>query len=212
MCRLLYVKSKYKFEIVHYLQHFAQIAKNSKEYQGHGWGLAYLYREKWHFYKNIKPIWEDDLNKFGKTELLMAHARSAFRDMDITVNNNMPFYDKKYVYIFNGELHGVKIKEKGRIGAEKIFNFIQRFDPENIISSIRKGLAILEKRTRYVKAINFIIADKINACVVSYFNEDDDYFTMFYKKTQHDLVICSEKFNETDDWVAIKNKTIRKFE
>jgi len=212
MCRLLYVKSKSQFEIVHYLQQFAQIAKNSKEYQGHGWGIAYLCNGRWRFYKDIKPIWEDNLSEFGTTRLLLAHARSAFQHKDISVNNNMPFYDNKYVFIFNGELQGVRIKEMGRIGAEKIFNYIQRFNSQNILLSIKKGLAILEKRARYIKAINFIIADKKAAYVVSYFNEDDDYFTLHYQQVQHHLVICSEKLDETDGWVAIKNKTIRKFE
>jgi predicted glutamine amidotransferase len=212
MCRLLYVKSKNQFEIIHYLQYFAQIAKNSKEYQGHGWGLAYLCHEKWRIYKNLKPIWEDNLSGFGTTRLLLAHARSAFQNEDISVDNNMPFYDNNYVFIFNGELQGVRIKEKGRIGAEKIFNYIQRFNSQNILLSIEKGLEILEKRVRYIKAINFIIADKKDAYVVSYFNEDNDYFTMHYKQTQYHLVICSEKLDETDDWIAIENKTIRKFE
>ena len=44
----------------------------------------------------------------------------------IKIENNMPFTGGNYVYVFNGELRGVRIKEKGRIGAEKIFNYINR--------------------------------------------------------------------------------------
>ncbi len=122
MCRLLYVRNKVEFKISDQLQKFAEISKSSKEYQGHGWGCAYLENNSWKYYKNIAPIWDDDLTQLGKTTLLIAHARSAFQDKDIVVENNMPFYDDDYVFIFNGELHGVKIKENGRIGAEKIFN------------------------------------------------------------------------------------------
>ncbi len=59
-------------------------------------------------------------HNFPTTKRLIVHARSAFQDKDIVVENNMPFYDDKYIFIFNGELNGVKIKSDGRIGAEKI--------------------------------------------------------------------------------------------
>jgi len=36
----------------------------------------------------------------------VAHARSAFEDKDIVVENNMPFTDGERVFIFNGELRG----------------------------------------------------------------------------------------------------------
>src|SRR3989338_480001 len=163
MCRLLSIRSKKEFSISHHLKIFAQLCKNSKEYQGHGWGCAYLDENKhWKHYRNIKPIWEDELEQFGETTLLIAHARSAFEDKGIEVENNMPFYDDNYVYVFNGELRGVKIKENGRIGAEKIFNFIKRFNKGDMLEALRKGIGIIKKKARYVKAINIIISDKQN--------------------------------------------------
>lgn len=211
MCRLLYIKSINPFEISDPLYKFARIAKNSKEYQGHGWGLAFLNSEEWQFYKNITPIWEDNLNQFGETKLMLAHARSAFRDRDISLQNNMPFYDDHHVFIFNGELHGVRIKIPGRIGAEKIFNFIKRFDRGDLRQAIERGLSLIVERSNYVRAINFIIADKDIAYVVSQFNEDKDYFTMYYKETQQEVVICSEKYDNDPDWISLGNKTLRTF-
>ena len=60
MCRLLYTKSEAPFTIEFQLEKFARVAKNSKEYQGHGWGCAYLKNGNWQYYKNIKTgmiIW-----------------------------------------------------------------------------------------------------------------------------------------------------------
>src|ERR1035437_4291138 len=131
MCRLLYVNSKNNFSIPDYLEKFAEISKNSREYQGHGWGCAYWQNSTWNYYKNVKPIWEDNLTQLKFCNRLIVHARSAFKDEGIEVENNMPFFDDKYIFIFNGELRGVKIKEEGRIGAEKIFNYIKRFDKTN---------------------------------------------------------------------------------
>ncbi|MCP4216876.1 MAG: hypothetical protein GY765_19655, partial [bacterium] len=127
MCRILSVTSTEPFDIGEHLRPFANISENSKEYQGHGWGLAYWKDGGWEVYRNIKPVWEDDLSGFGSTTRLLVHARSAFRDEGIVVENNMPFESSPYIFIFNGELHKVKIKVEGRIGAEKIFNYVLRF-------------------------------------------------------------------------------------
>jgi glutamine amidotransferase len=212
MCRLLYVKSENEFSIKDHLEKFADISKNSEEYQGHGWGCAYLIDNKWVHYKSIIPVWEDEFSRFGKSKLLLAHARSAFQDRDIVIENNMPFYDDRYVFIFNGELRGVKINSAGRIGAEKIFNFIKRFDKGNILDAIEKGVNIIIKRTTYIRAMNFIITDGNKAFVSSLFNEDENYFTMHYKKSRTDLVICSDPYTDENDWLKIKNKSIEVFE
>ena len=211
MCRLLYVRNNNSFKISDHLKKFAEIAKISKEYQGHGWGCSYLYKGEWKHYKNISPIWEDNLNQFAYSNLLIAHARSAFQDKEIKVENNMPFYDDQHVFIFNGELHGVKIKEAGRIGAEKIFNFIKRFDKGNMLSALDKSRAIINKRSSYIRAMNIIIADKKNAYVSSEFSEDKDYFTLHYKQTSNELKICSMPYLDEEGWLALENKTVKVF-
>lgn len=210
MCRLLYINSNTEFEISEHLIKFSEISKNSKEFQGHGWGIAYCSDGGWNHYKNIKPIWEDDLSQFGKGKRIIVHARSAYQDKDIVVENNMPFYDDKYVFVFNGELSGVKIKEEGRIGAEKIFNFIKRFDNNGMAAALTKGIEIIKKRTTYVRAMNIIIADQNKAYVSSNFNEDPDYFTMFSKKTNDKTIVCSEKYygeSDADGWAKIENNS-----
>jgi len=162
------------------------------------------------FYWNLKPIWEDNLDQFKKTTQLIAHARSAFRDEGIAIENNMPFHDDKYVYIFNGELQGVKIKEKGRIGAEKIFNYIKRFDKGDMLQALEKGISIIQKRTNYLRALNLIISDRNRVYLASLFNEDPEYFTMHYKENGI-FVICSEPYPNEDDWNKIENNTIKVF-
>ena len=207
MCRLLFVQNKNEFSISEHLAKFALIAKNSKEYQGHGWGCSYLVNGDWIHYKNIRPIWEDDLRQFGNSNRLIVHARSAFEDKDIIVENNMPFYDDKYVFIFNGELHGVKIKADGRIGAEKIFNFIKRFNKNGMYESLQKGVDVISKHTSYIKAMNIIIAEKDKVYYSSLFNQDAEYFQMHYKQTDSELVICSEVYPNESGWNKIDNNS-----
>lgn len=210
MCRLLLVKSNKEFEISNHLKKLAEISKNSKEYQGHGWGCAYLQRNKWKFYKNIKPIWEDNLEQFSRTKQLIVHARSAYKDENIGIENNMPFYDEKYVFIFNGELQGVKIKESGRIGAEKVFNFIKRFDKGNIFNALKIAIEVIKKRTRYIKAMNIIISNRKKVYLASIFNENPEYFTMHYKQ-DNGLIICSEEYPNEENWNKVENNTIKEF-
>jgi len=210
MCRLLFKSSNEEFSIPEVLEKFAYICRHSKEFQGHGWGFSYLKVNDWVHYKNIKPIWEDDFSQFGKTKRLTAHARSAFRDRDITLENNMPFYDDEYIFTFNGELQGVKIKEEGRIGAEKIFNYIKRFDKGNFSEAFDKGIEVINKRTTYIKAMNIIIADKNKVWLSSQFNEEEDYFKMYYKKNNSEFIICSDPLDD-NKWEEINNNTITEF-
>ncbi|MGK9477571.1 class II glutamine amidotransferase [Melioribacter sp. OK-6-Me] len=211
MCRLFYLNSKEKINAGKFLEKFALISRNSKEYQGHGWGMAYWVDGERKIYKNIKPIWEDDLTKFGYTNRIIAHARSAFRDEGIVVENNMPFYDDKYVFIFNGELRGVRIKEDGRIGAEKIFNYIKRFDRGSIKDALLKGASIISKKSAYVRAMNIIIADNYSAYVYSKFNEDPDYFTMHKKIDNNIILVSSDPFPNESNWQKIENESITEF-
>lgn len=208
MCRLLYIKSTDLFDPIDHLKQFAQMAKNSLEYQGHGWGCAFLVKNEWKYYKNINPIWEDNFENIPKTSLLLVHARSAYKDEGIVIENNMPFYDDKQVFIFNGELQGVKIKSEGRIGAEKIFNYLKRFENDNLtLESFKKGLEIIEKRSDYIKAMNIIVATKEKAFVSSLFNERDDYFTLRYFEDETKKIVCSEPYPLIKGCSSIENKS-----
>lgn len=208
MCRLLYIRSKELFDPIPHLKQFAIMAKNSKEFQGHGWGCAYLMNGEWNYYKNINPVWEDSFEDIPKTTTLVVHARSAYKDEGIVIENNMPFYDDNFVFIFNGELQGVKIKSEGRIGAEKIFNYLKRFENQgSMLDSFKKGLEIIDKRTDYIKAMNIIIASKSEAFVSSLFNERDEYFSLRYFEDATKKIICSEPYPLIKGCTKIANKS-----
>lgn len=208
MCRLLAVRGRQPFEIQPYLEKFAYISRHSKEFQGHGWGCAYIAPDaRWQIYKNIKPIWDDDLTQFPSTTLLVAHARSAFEDRDIVVENNMPFFDGRTVFVFNGELRGVMVRSEGRIGAEKIFNYIKRFDMGNTLAALKQGTEIIKKRTKHIRGMNIIMVNDEGIHVSSFFNEDEEYFTMHYKEGDG-LIVCSDPFPSEKGWRSIANDWI----
>ena len=195
------------FSITDLLESFAEMAQTSAEYQGHGWGCSWLEAGRWRHYHNIRPIWEDDLRQFGETTLLLAHARSAFRDEGIIVENNMPFSDGESVFIFNGELRGVRIRSEGRIGAEKIYNYIRRFDRGDKLAALERATSIILKQSTYVRAMNIILSDGSETWLSTHYNENPEYFQM-HEKHEGDLkLVCSHPYANSTGWTRIDNRT-----
>jgi len=201
MCRLLYVRGSVPFDPQPHLQQFAALCKASKEYQGHGWGVSTYSRAgcdagEWRHLHSIVPIWEDELPAIRSVDVAIAHARSAFNDEGIVVENNMPFVNGESVFIFNGELRGVRLKQLGRIGAEKIFNTILECNTTNDIGeALTRAVRVIRSRTRYIRAMNIIIAVRDKAYIYSQAAEDPDYFTM-QVSCDKPLVICSDRYRD----------------
>ncbi len=212
MCRLLVVRSAEPVSMAHHLRRFAQTAENSVEDQSHGWGCAWLESGKWRLYHNIMPIWEDRMQRFQRSAYFLAHARSAYRNEGIEVANNMPFDDGEKVFIFNGELQGVRIRGEGRIGAEKVFNFIKRFDGGDIESAIQRGVHHLVQKARYVRAMNFVIATREEAWLSTTYNENPDYFQMHRKQTADTCVISSTPYADDSGWTPLDNHSIQRIQ
>lgn len=184
---------------------FAEIARTSREYQGHGWGCAWYEAGSWSTYHNISPVWEDDLDRFGQATVLLAHARSAFRDEGIVVENNMPFVENEAAFVFNGELRGVRIAEAGRIGAEKLFRFLLRNGARESPDRAGQALRLVHQRTRYVRAMNFVIGCDGRFLVASSFSEDEDYFTVHLRRRPGEVVVSSAPYEAETGWAPVRN-------
>ena len=178
------------------------MCRESKEYQGHGWGMAWRQNGLWQTYKSLTPIWEDRLPDAGEADLLAVHARSAFRDEGILLENNMPFSADGRVFIFNGELHGVRLKARGRIGAEKIFTTINRMDRGDPALSFQRAVAVITKRARKVRAMNILMTDGRFVFVNCQYAEDPDYFRL-YHQTGEIEAFCSQPLGK--GWRPLPN-------
>ena len=183
------------------------MSRSSREFQGHGWGCAWHDGEQWHQYHDIRPVWEDDLAQFGDTRLLLVHARSAFRDEGIVVDNNMPFSDDRSMFIFNGELRGVRIQSPGRIGAEKIYNYIRRFDKGDLLAATTRAVDIIKMRSAYVRALNLVLSDGEQSVLSTSYGEDPEYFQVYRRQSPGLDLVCSQPINGADGWQAIANHT-----
>ena len=208
MCRFLAAHDRQPFAIAGHLRQLATIARRSREYQGDGWGCAWLSERGWQTYKDIRPIWEDDLAQFGRTRLLLAHARSAFRDQAPDEAHNMPFVAGEEAFVFNGELRGVTLRAEGGTGAEKLFCFLRRFDGDGRGARLSAALETVKKRTRYVRAMNFVLADSRALYVHGFFSEDPEYFTMHEKRAGTLYSVCSEPYPDEPGWRPLPNGTL----
>jgi len=72
---------------------------------------------------------------------------------------------------------------------------------------MKKATKIIVKRSSSIKAMNIIIADKTKVYFSSIFNENKDYYQMYYKKTENELVICSEIYPNETGWKKINNNS-----
>jgi len=180
MCRFLVLKSADGFDPSPVVDSFRARCRRSPEFQGHGFGMALRTSGRWERYRSLTPIWEDSRPLPRRVEALVVHARSAFRNEGIDVENNMPFYRGDLSFVFNGELRGVRLKATGRIGAEKIFQVILEQGHE-----LSKALAatdrLVRSRSRYVRAMNVALTDGSAIYAHCRFAERPDYFTLHYR-------------------------------
>jgi glutamine amidotransferase len=208
MCRLLVVRDETPFDPGEMLRPFAAAARASKEYQGDGWGCAWPTADGWGRYRTVTPIWEDRLDRFSPTRILVAHARSAFRNEGVVVENNMPFVEGEHVFAFNGELRGVRIAEEGGTGAAKLFRFLVRTGNVHPVEALARGLDLVARRTRYVRALNLVVAAGPEVLVASRFGEDPDYFTMRRVTRGTRRIVASDPIDAGSDWAPIANGTV----
>jgi predicted glutamine amidotransferase len=209
MCRLLSVVSHASIDIDHHLDAFTRLCRTSREYQGHGWGCAILRGKSWMRYRTMTPIWEDSFRLAGETQVLLAHARSAFRDEDIAVENNMPFVSSDQAFMFNGELNGVRLSVEGRTGARKIFRLLQNLKDAGSTDTVGQAMTVIRRRTARIRACNFILADSQSICVHTLFTTDPEYYTMYRFQTARELVISSAPYENGEGvWEALRNGSI----
>ncbi len=184
MCRFLMMRADTAFETADVLATFRGKCRESVEYQGHGWGAAWRAAGTWSRHKSLTPIWEDRFEIPKEVDFLIVHARSAFKDTGITIENNMPFYHDERAFVFNGELRGVRLRVPGRIGAEKVFHLIERAanqDDGDLSQALAATEELLLSKSDYVRALNVAVADGDRIYARCRFNESPDYFTLHYR-------------------------------
>jgi len=173
------------------LEAFRNVCRDSREYQGHGWGATWRSDGMWERYRSLTPIWDDEVDLPENVDFLIVHARSAFRDEGIAIENNMPFYRGGRIFVFNGELQGVRLRVPGRIGAEKVFHLIQERDEGDLSSAVAAADSLLVSKSARVRALNVAVTDGEHIYASCRYTESPDYFTLHFREGEI-AAVCSE--------------------
>lgn len=205
MCRLLGLVSVDPMRPHSIFKAFAKACQSNNEFQGDGWGLAWSDGGNWTVFRELNPIWETDFILPEKVTGLLVHARSAFENYDVALPYNMPFNREGFHFIFNGELHGVRIPVKGISGAEKIFNLARKLHRGCWNDTLKRLSEILQKRSQRVKAANMILADGARLVGLTRFDCDPDYFSLWRHRQAGLDMVCSEKLATVSSWSSIPN-------
>ncbi|MEK7634116.1 MAG: hypothetical protein AAB437_04705 [Patescibacteria group bacterium] len=200
MCRFLLAKSKQPISSKKILNAFAEMAQNSKafdgDWQGDGWGIAWLKDNKWQKYRSLKPIWEEKEKflKFPQSYIFSIHARSAsFPQHKNNIEYNQPYINEFYSYVFNGLLRGVTLSLPGDIGAQKIWLLLNDYLKNmNLTQALYKTTDILKKNSRNIQALNIGIAGKNTISVYCYYTNHPNYYSLQYSDSSDVKIICSE--------------------
>ena len=97
--------------------------------------------------------------------------------------------------------------------AEKVFNYIKRLHKGNLQAAISKALEILEKRSKYIRAMNLMMVTTATkqVHVLSYYNESPDYFTLFEHEDDDTSIISSVPLSSEKNWQTMPNRSIREY-
>jgi len=215
MCRLLAIASGSPLDAHELVTAFAERCRDSKEFQGHGWGVAWREGGRWRRHRSVAPIWEDSRPRPPASRMWLVHARSAFRNEGITVENNMPFLADDLAFGFNGELRGVRLSAPGDTGAARLLHLLERFRAVakgDVLQALERLDRVVSRRSSYVRAMNIMAADGERLYLHSHFSEDPDYFRLHTATlTGADgvscVVACSEELRVPglSPWTAVDN-------
>jgi len=221
MCRILAFVADEPVDASPWIEAFAEACRTSKEYQGHGWGVAWRADDGWSRYRTTRPIWEDG-TEAPPSRIVVVHARSAFRNEGIAEENNMPFISGDLAFAFNGELRGVRLSVPGETGAARLLRLLDRFrtsEADDVPAALRRLDAVIQARAEYVRALNLVVSDGRALYAHSRYSEDPDYFTLREARVRRRgrespslRAVCSEEIivdGLEGEWMPIPNGATR---
>ncbi len=203
MCRFIQIKSEKPIQPAEILSRFSQMCKNSRtfdgDWQGDGWGIAWKSNEQiWQVQTSLKPIWECEqtFTEIPQSVLFLAHARSAsFPGQKGILEYNQPYISGKYAFVFNGLLKGVNLPfpVAGKIGAQKIWNLLQKELEENKPeTALNNVVNLLRNNSRQIQALNIGLNDGDNQYAVTIYTSHPEYYNLRAYSSEKISIICSE--------------------
>jgi len=212
-------------EYMPHLEKQAKYGMNSEH--RHGYGVSYFKKDTLHARKELDPIWDRknnfDLDDHGN--ILILHARKASVG-NLAIENLHPYStkmdDKTFIFAHNGTVKDIRkmgintnLLDNGETTDSKIIMDIIMNEyqiSQNMKYSIEEAIENISHTCDNIASVNFIASDGIKLYALRYYLEDENYYTMWYKKIENGYVISTEKFEDEEyEWELIPNKTLMIF-
>jgi len=209
MCRFLMIKSQTPFDVLPWLESFADMSEASRapdgSRQADGWGVSWINGDgNWHEMKSVAPIWTERhlFKSIPSSRILVCHARSSsFPGQEGVLEYCQPFVKSRHAFVFNGLLKGVSLPSRngGGVGSQKIWdvlaNLLEREEPGH---SLEKLADVLEKRSREVYALNIGLCDGERLYAYCRYSDHPDYYRLCTARPSGLTAVCSEPLSVGD--------------
>jgi len=219
MCRFLLVRYEKSINPQPLLQEFANMCEKSRapdgDWQGDGYGIAWMENGAWQLTKSLTPIWEsqESFSHVSETKMLVVHARSAgFPQHKGNIEFNQPYIRDSLCFVFNGMVRGVKLSMplEGAIGAQKIFSLIKillkKETPETALKIVDE---LLRNNTTEIVGMNIGLVQNVTFHILCEYADNADYFGVRYFKDNGLTLVCSQPIGDFR-WKIMKRGEVRK--
>ncbi len=184
-------------------------------------------------YRIVNRVWEDEnlknICKYLKSEVFVGHIRGIKHfqpTISISINNCHPFTYNEYLFCHNGDISKFYKIETQSLLAPYLFKKIQgETDSEFLFYLFLQQIPDLNKKYTGIEMYNFLLKaitqiikltdnkpSSFNICVTNKYstvitrfinNTEDEPPSLYYKKTEKDIIVSSEPLTYSNNWILI---------
>lgn len=203
MCRMLAFTGQYR-TVEDLLYKFQKLAVTGKSLDGKGhrdgWGIGW-YNNGVHLLKKAECATSNNYldavkaATHGGPRLLLAHIRKASPGTPVTDKEAHPFQEGNYLFCHNGSLYSRDGQPLPELDTVLFFKKIQE-------TSLKEAITYF-KNFKYT-SLTCLLTDGDTLWAYRDFTEKEDYYTLYYLKTDKFILFCSEPILP-GRWVLLKN-------
>ncbi len=170
-----------------------------------GWG-EYLMNSSREilYHKSVNKVFNDTSPDFDALLGIM-HARKASPGLDVSILQLHPYMINGDIFAHNGTIRKVNIENPFKTDSFELFKRIRNF---NFFEQLERNVKNFIMNSDDFTAINFLMIKGEDLYVLQLFNEEEEYYTMWYSKNADGFVTASEKINE--DFIPFENGDLMK--
>ena len=218
MCRMMLWTSKSgELPPKQLLEGLVRIAEKDRfgKSHGNGWGMGWVDPQGGvGLYRNLKPIWESQVNLPSQTLTLILHAR---RGSHVAPENTHPFRCGRLILAHNGMVSKAftrpltRHKPQGVTDSEAYLCLLaELLEEEDLVEALRRSLELVKVKT----ALNLLIIHLAEnpregeAYALNYFRAESSeeaskgYYTLHWRLLDEGLAVASEPLDEAS-WTPI---------